>query len=408
MWHLKDVEEDKKNHLTNYTFLLKKGPKKLIFTCFIDNTLLKSSTPDIIRAMVYAQIRRDPDAAFILKWARFILNTIAPLNTAAPASSKPVPGTLSSSSTAIPATISVAIAAIAKAAKEREEAEQTPTTPTKEEGKHRIEKSSEGGMVHYKLPPKESKIALSTIRRGNNLLIVGDSGCGKSRMIKELAKQEGTHVVRVNGTKGITTDSFTGTMRANKEGTYFDYGLLPKAMKAGHWLLVDEMDYLDPAYLTTLQAVLEGDGTPLVLTENAGELVHPHPNFRIIATANTLGRGDTNGYHGTNMMNIATLDRWSIIQMTYTEDEENLIAKIVDRTTARKMMEVATRVRKAIKSGELPDFVFSTRRLIKWAEALTSDLTFSEATEAEVIGRLVKEEREIISEVVFDSFGERV
>jgi cobaltochelatase CobS len=178
-------------------------------------------------------------------------------------------------------------------------------------------------------------------------------------------------------------------------------------MKEGHWLLLDELDFCQPEYLATLQAVFEGNNTPLTLSDNGGEKIYPHKDFRIIATANTLGRGDTNGYHGTNMLNIATLDRWTIITMDYSKHENKLLAKIVDSDIAEKMVAVAKRVRNAIKVGELPDYVFSTRRLLHWAEAVV-DMGFELGTEAEVLGRLLSEERKIISEFVYDTFGVRV
>ena len=274
--------------------------------------------------------------------------------------------------------------------------------------------SEEKGIYTYVLPP-EHKMVLSALDRKKNIMIVGPSGCGKSRMVMELATIAGKKLERVNLNGGTTDTSLVGEkgIKTDEKGnaiTYFQYGILPKAMKEGSWLLLDEIDFAQPEYLAVLQAVFEGNGTPLTILDNEGERIYPHEDFRIVATANTLGRGDTNGYHGTNMLNIATLDRWSVIQMDYTRHEPKILHKIVgDEKLVDKMMTLAKRVRESIKQGQLPDLVFSTRRLIHWAEALTDKmLNFVDATEVEILGRLTKEERAIIGEFVKDIFAVRV
>jgi len=105
-------------------------------------------------------------------------------------------------------------------------------------------------------------------------------------------------------------------------------------------------------------------------------------------------------------MNIATLDRWTVITMTYTDHEPELLARILPKDTVLKMMQVTQRIRTAINQGQLPDLVFSTRRLLHWAEAMKdSSLTFKQSVEMEVMGRFTGEEREIVGEFVKDAFG---
>lgn len=259
--------------------------------------------------------------------------------------------------------------------------------------------------------PEEARSVLSSIRRGKNVLLVGPSGCGKSRLIRILAKHEGAKLERVNLNGGVTDASLVGEkgLQVTGEGTqtFFQYGILPSAMKEGAWLLLDELDFCQPEYLAVLQAVFEGNKTPLVIMDNGGERIVPHDNFRIIATANTLGRGDMGGYHGTNALNIATLDRWSIVTMDYTNKEARVLKDILESDElVSKMMSLTKRIRESIKQQQLPDMVFSTRRLIHWAEALKDEnMDFNEAIEMELLGRLTEEERKIISEFVKDVFG---
>lgn len=267
------------------------------------------------------------------------------------------------------------------------------------------------GKVDYHLPD-ESKMVMSAVKRGKNILIVGPAGCGKSRMIIELAKEHKAKLERINLNGGTTDASLVGEkgLKTDEKGntvTYFQYGILPRAMKEGAWLLLDELDFCQPEYLAVLQAVFEGNGTPLTILDNEGEKIVPHKDFRIIATANTLGRGDTNGYHGTNMLNIATLDRWSVITLSYTKNEPKILKAILgDENLVERMMGLAKRVRESINQGQLPDLVFSTRRLIHWAEALTDkDLSFEDSIELEIMGRLTRDERNIIGEFVKDIFA---
>jgi len=259
--------------------------------------------------------------------------------------------------------------------------------------------------------PDQSRSVLSSIRRGKNVLLVGPSGCGKSRLIVELAKLEGANLERINLNGGVTDASLVGEkgLRVTDTGTetFFQYGVLPTAMKKGSWLLLDELDFCQPEYLAVLQAVFEGNGTPLVIMDNGGERIVPHEDFRIIACANTLGRGDTGGYHGTNALNIATLDRWAIVTMDYTEKEARVLKEILESDELiSKMMSLTKRVRESIKQQQLPDMVFSTRRLIHLAEALKDpNMSFKEAIEMELLGRTTNEERAIIFEYVKDIFG---
>ena len=86
----------------------------------------------------------------------------------------------------------------------------------------------------------------------------------------------------------------------------FQYGPLAVAMKYGHVLVLNEVDLADAGELAGLNDTLEG--RPLVLAENAGEIIHPHPMFRVICTANSSGAGDNSGrYVGVQQQNLAFL-----------------------------------------------------------------------------------------------------
>lgn len=253
---------------------------------------------------------------------------------------------------------------------------------------------------------------LSSIERGKNVLIVGEAGCGKSTLVQKLCQHLGKKVYRCNLNGGTTDSSFIGErgLATDEHGntiTKYEYGILPKAMIEGAILLLDEFDFAQPEYLAVMQGVFEGNGTPLVLMDNGGEIVKPHKDFRIVATANTLGRGGTNGYHGTNVMNIATLDRWSIIKMTYSKFEKDILLNMgLHNMFVDKLLELADKIRKAIKVDELPNMVFSTRRLIAIGQAFNDSLlSFEDALDLELLGRLNEEEHSVVRRFVTDIFG---
>jgi cobaltochelatase CobS len=158
----------------------------------------------------------------------------------------------------------------------------------------------------------------------------------------------------------------------------FVYGVLPLAMKEGHVLLINELDYADPSEISGLNDVIEG--RPLVITENGGEVVEPHPMFRLIATGNSAGGGDDSGlYRGVMAQNIAFMDRFRISTVTYMDphSEDAVLAVHAPKMPEKlreKLIEVANAIRNQFlgESGTGADgtlsITMSTRTLVRWAK----------------------------------------
>jgi MoxR-like ATPase len=245
---------------------------------------------------------------------------------------------------------------------------------------------------------------LNRVRARRNIFLAGESGTGKSEMVQKLADFYGQTLIRVNFHQGVTESSLIGKYVVKNSETIFAYGLVPLAMKKGYWLLLDEIDYAEPEHTSVLQAVLEGK--PLVITSNEGEILKAHPSFRIFATGNTTGRGDsTDSYHGTNFMNSAFLDRWTIFEMTYSKKESKIIEAIVrDKDFSKKLVKVFELFRSLKKNGDITNAVFSTRRMMNVAEALKMGDSLKDAFNYEIFSRFNTEEIMILSECIRDIF----
>ena len=210
------------------------------------------------------------------------------------------------------------------------------------------------------------------------VMVTGYHGTGKSTHIEQVAARLNWPCVRVNLDSHVSRIDLVGkdaiVLRDGKQVTEFRDGILPWALQNNIALCFDEYDAGRPDVMFVIQRVLEVSGRLTLLDQN--RVIKPHPAFRLFATANTIGLGDTSGlYHGTQQINQGQMDRWSIVTtlnyLPHDEEVEIVAAKVKQtadsRDTIGKMVRVADLTRNAFMAGDLST-VMSPRTVITWAE----------------------------------------
>ena len=159
-------------------------------------------------------------------------------------------------------------------------------------------------------------LSLAGFGFNRRVMIQGYHGTGKSTHIEQVAARLNWPCIRVNLDSHISRIDLIGkdaiVLRDGKQVTEFREGILPWALQNSVALVFDEYDAGRADVMFVIQRVLEVDGKLTLLDSN--KVIHPNPFFRLFATANTVGLGDTTGlYHGTQQINQGQMDRWSIV-----------------------------------------------------------------------------------------------
>ena len=202
--------------------------------------------------------------------------------------------------------------------------------------------------------------------------ITGESGNGKTKMVYEACAKAKRELIRANITEVTDEDDLIGGFRLIDGNTVWQDGPAIEAMKRGAVLLLDEVNLGSPKIMC-LQPILEGNA---IYIKKTNELVYPAPGFTVIATANTKGKGSSDGrYMGSTILNEAFLDRFAItIEHDYpsTHIETKILNQILiknnitDMNTLEfvpRLIEWAAAIRNSFKEGVVEEII-TTRRLI--------------------------------------------
>jgi len=232
----------------------------------------------------------------------------------------------------------------------------------------------------YKFDPDTTLAILAGFTHNRRVMIQGYHGTGKSTHIEQVAARLNWPCVRVNLDSHISRIDLIGKdaikLKDGKQVTEFQEGILPWALRHACAIVFDEYDAGRADVMFVIQRVLEVDGKLTLLDQN--EVITPHPYFRLFATANTVGLGDTTGlYHGTQQINQGQMDRWSLVAtlnyLSHDAETAIVLAKCPHYNTEKgrkivgHMVTVADLTRTAFMNGDLST-VMSPRTVIAWAQ----------------------------------------
>jgi len=232
----------------------------------------------------------------------------------------------------------------------------------------------------YVFDPDTTMAVLAGFAFNRRVMVQGYHGTGKSTHIEQVAARLNWPCVRINLDSHISRIDLVGrdaiVLRNGQQVTEFREGLLPWALQTPTALVFDEYDAGRPDVMFVIQRVLEVEGKLTLLDQN--RVIRPSPWFRLFATANTIGLGDTTGlYHGTQQINQGQMDRWNIVTtLNYlpTETEVQIVlAKSGEydhpegKKTVERMVKVAELTRQGFISGDIST-VMSPRTVITWAQ----------------------------------------
>ncbi len=261
---------------------------------------------------------------------------------------------------------------------------------------------------------------LAAFTYNRRLIIQGYHGTGKSSHIEQVAARLNWPTVRVNLDSHISRIDLIGKdaikLRDGMQVTEFQEGILPWALRNPTAIVFDEYDAGRADVMFVIQRVLEHDGKLTLLDQN--EVITPHKYFRLFATANTVGLGDTTGlYHGVQQINQAQMDRWSMVStLNYlSHDAETAIVLSKSphyntdkgRKNISQMVTVADHTRTAFMAGDLST-VMSPRTVISWAQNAEIFRDIGYAFRVTFLNKCDELEREIVAEFYQRCFDEEL
>ncbi|MEO1494518.1 MAG: cobaltochelatase subunit CobS [Pseudomonadota bacterium] len=272
----------------------------------------------------------------------------------------------------------------------------------------------------YRFDRDTTMAILAGFAHNRRVMIQGYHGTGKSTHIEQVAARLNWPCVRVNLDSHISRIDLIGKdaikLKDGVQVTEFQEGILPWALSTATAIVFDEYDAGRPDVMFVIQRVLEVDGKLTLLDQN--QVIRPHPSFRLFATANTVGLGDTTGlYHGTQQINQGQMDRWSVVTtlnyLPHDAEADIVLAKCPEYAGGREnvisqMVTVADLTRNAFMNGDLST-VMSPRTVITWAqnaEIFGGDVGF--AFRVTFLNKCDELERETVAEIYQKCFGEEL
>ncbi len=261
---------------------------------------------------------------------------------------------------------------------------------------------------------------LAGFAHNRRVMIQGYHGTGKSTHIEQVAARLNWPCIRVNLDSHVSRIDLVGrdaiVIKDGHQVTAFREGLLPWALQHPMALVFDEYDAGRPDVMFVIQRVLEVEGKLTLLDQN--KVIRPHPFFRLFATTNTIGLGDTTGlYHGTQQINQGQMDRWNIVAtlnyLSHAEEVKIVLAKAdhyntkEGRDTVSAMVELADLTREGFINGDIST-VMSPRTVLTWAENAEIFSDKATAFRLTFLNKCDEIERPVVAEYYQKAMGEEL
>ena len=272
----------------------------------------------------------------------------------------------------------------------------------------------------YRFDHETTMAILAGFGHNRRVMIQGYHGTGKSTHVEQVAARLNWPCVRVNLDSHISRIDLLGkdaiVLRDGMQVTEFREGILPWALQGPCALCFDEYDAGRPDVMFVIQRILEIEGKLTLLDQS--RIIRPHKFFRLFATANTVGLGDTTGlYHGTQQINQGQMDRWNIVTtlnyLAHEVEEQIVVAKLPTydnpegRAMIEKMVALADLTRAGFIGGDIST-VMSPRTVITWAENtdIFHDIGF--AFRVTFLNKCDELERPVVAEYYQRALGEEM
>lgn len=262
---------------------------------------------------------------------------------------------------------------------------------------------------------------LCALEDNMKVLLVGPTGSGKTSCPTQICARLNLPLYKMSFDGEIGRSEFVGQyVLTGPDKMEFIYGVLPRAMKEGAVLILDEWDMMRADITGVLQSVLEPGGSLTIL--ETGETIYPHENFRVISTANTTGSGDETGlYAGTEVQNYAARDRWNMCLTVDYPDKRTETKVILQKTgigdfakengakpneLVNNFLKVAELIRDSFKKDQIT-CTMSTRTIINVASLYVKFGDMKMAWNVGYVNKLNSDDSKVVKEFLQRVFAIR-
>ena len=229
-------------------------------------------------------------------------------------------------------------------------------------------------LSHYRTP-----LVIQIASLGHAIMLVGPAGCGKTTI--------GEHVAAALDLQFYITNAINDTHElmgfVDGYGKYHSTPFRIAFERGGVWI-ADEIDAWDGSVLLAANSALANGFASF---PDSQKPVVRHPDFRMVATANTFGSGADRVYVGRNELDAASLDRFAVLTVDYDLTLERMFAGQHDR-----WLERVWNVRKSVMDKKIRHVV-SSRAISMGAAALSAGIDWDVCEDIYLFKGLSKSDR---------------